>query len=497
MKLLQRIIGAGAASAVPAEKVASAVALSRGRMAAALTLVSGVIIAIAWVNHKSKPDPPFSDANAALVASPTVSELMQKPDPSSPQWVSCTVRGVVRDEQGRPVAKAWIGRHLALSAKKDWELTSAQTLGDPAERTDSAGKFILDFTLSARGERVIHFASPDFSQQAIHSARALDPDKPLEITLRPVRQVSAFVIEDHKNDPSEGLSWDVYSVDPAHGQLSKLPELGDSGARLFRVGFLPIGSDAPGSRPQLKAALASGRYKVKFESSTVDRVVDVIVPPGVGPLVLPDIHLETMAWVRMLGKPAAEIEAVDQDDKPVKLSDFRGKVVVVTFWSSTQDPSLKSIHEVIEVQERFKGQPVEILALHDASLTSRESRAQALANLRSEIPSESPIRFLFDRAPIAKSSRTGAASAGEPGSGLTRDIYEVSNHAATFVIGKQGGLFEANPSEWVAFRRGKDGELTSEHAELKGDQEINRREFRMRALRAALENQLELPRSPL
>ena len=178
-----------------------------------------------------------------------------------------TVRGIVRDEHGRPVSKAWIGDHLrrrrfdqwqfidslpglrerkepyrdeqgnivppgpvgkyfelrddegqwmpvnpaevrryveggspspvlspfdldpspATAAiargqavymirvkKSGWELSSLQHVGHRAERTDSAGRFLFDFTLSAESAKAIHFASPDFSQQAIHSASVDD-----------------------------------------------------------------------------------------------------------------------------------------------------------------------------------------------------------------------------------------------------------------------------------------------------------------------------------
>jgi len=34
-----------------------------------------------------------------------------------------------------------------------------------------------------------------------------------------------------------------------------------------------------------------------------------------------------------IGKPALEIEGDDQDGRPLKLSDYRGKVVLLYFWS--------------------------------------------------------------------------------------------------------------------------------------------------------------------
>ena len=37
-------------------------------------------------------------------------------------------------------------------------------------------------------------------------------------------------------------------------------------------------------------------------------------------------------YAAMIGKPAPEIEGEDIDGKPMKLSDFRGKVVLLDFW---------------------------------------------------------------------------------------------------------------------------------------------------------------------
>jgi hypothetical protein len=37
-------------------------------------------------------------------------------------------------------------------------------------------------------------------------------------------------------------------------------------------------------------------------------------------------------WPRMLGKPAPVIEGEDLDGRPMKLSEFRGKVVLLSFW---------------------------------------------------------------------------------------------------------------------------------------------------------------------
>jgi predicted Zn finger-like uncharacterized protein len=53
----------------------------------------------------------------------------------------------------------------------------------------------------------------------------------------------------------------------------------------------------------------------------------VLPPPGLNPNAQPG------DGALALGKPAPDIDGVDQDGKKLKLSDFKGKVVLLDFWS--------------------------------------------------------------------------------------------------------------------------------------------------------------------
>jgi thiol-disulfide isomerase/thioredoxin len=63
------------------------------------------------------------------------------------------------------------------------------------------------------------------------------------------------------------------------------------------------------------------------------------------------------------GKPAPEIEGVDVDGKPLRLSDYRGKVVMLVFWGSWCGPCMAQVPHERGLVERLKGQPFALLGV--------------------------------------------------------------------------------------------------------------------------------------
>jgi thiol-disulfide isomerase/thioredoxin len=63
------------------------------------------------------------------------------------------------------------------------------------------------------------------------------------------------------------------------------------------------------------------------------------------------------------GKPAPEIEGVDVYGKPLKLSEYRGKIVVVVFWGSWCGPCMAAVPHERELVDRYKGQPFALLGV--------------------------------------------------------------------------------------------------------------------------------------
>ncbi len=65
-----------------------------------------------------------------------------------------------------------------------------------------------------------------------------------------------------------------------------------------------------------------------------------------------------------VGEPAPEIEGEDFDGKPIKLSDHRGKVVMVTFWASWCKPCRDLIPHERALAEQFKNTPFVVLGVN-------------------------------------------------------------------------------------------------------------------------------------
>jgi len=101
-----------------------------------------------------------------------------------------------------------------------------------------------------------------------------------------------------------------------------------------------------------------------------------------------------------VGKPAPEIEGVDVHGKPLKLSDYRGKVVALVFWDTGCGPCMREIPREKALVKRMKGRPFAMLGVNTdagagAARKAMEAQGVTWPNWHDGGPGEGPIARLY------------------------------------------------------------------------------------------------------
>ncbi|MCS6976107.1 MAG: TlpA family protein disulfide reductase [Gemmatales bacterium] len=94
-------------------------------------------------------------------------------------------------------------------------------------------------------------------------------------------------------------------------------------------------------------------------SRDTDRPQAINIPKDLGPAIGP-LEMEGPK----IGEPAPEIEGEDIDGNPMKLSDFRGKVVLIDFWGEWCPHCVNLIPHARELAEKMKDKPFVLLGVN-------------------------------------------------------------------------------------------------------------------------------------
>jgi thiol-disulfide isomerase/thioredoxin len=137
----------------------------------------------------------------------------------------------------------------------------------------------------------------------------------------------------------------------------------------------------------------------------------VIAPPPA-----PEAKVERLA----IGAMAPDFEGQDLAGKPIKLSDYRGKVIVLDFWATWCGPCKASLPHTQEVARHYKDQDVVVLA--NCTSDTRKAFEAWLQQNQGDYPD-----IVFHHDPAEKGPERAS-----------RKLYGVAGIPQQFVIGKDG-----------------------------------------------------------
>jgi thiol-disulfide isomerase/thioredoxin len=116
-----------------------------------------------------------------------------------------------------------------------------------------------------------------------------------------------------------------------------------------------------------------------------------------------------------IGQEAPEIDGRDVNDRRFKLSDYRGKVVVLVFWGSWCGPCMAKVPQERELVERLKGRPFALLGVDSES--DRQAGIKAMERERMTWPNWSD---------------------GHVGEGPIARLYQIQGYPTVFVLDAKG-----------------------------------------------------------
>lgn len=281
---------------------------------------------------------------AESVATPAGAQRIQKSwDTAMESWsaqalAATTPKARVKAIASRPDAAAYARRMwdaIGPALDQDWTVEPAAwflltTRGLVTENPDGSvmPTFASEIEAVRKAIETNHLKSPNLTPMCLALASAGDP-RALSI----LEKISS----DHPDKKIQGVA--------ALGASILLKNLGDN-ADLTRKRLTYL-------------------RKAIIQSSDVD----------LGGTTVAKLAEDELYLIRFLskGRIAPDLVGSDSAGRPLKLSDFHGKVVLLLFWSSTIPEADRTIEITAEMVRKFQGKPIIILGINHDSLDKLRS----------------------------------------------------------------------------------------------------------------------------
>jgi len=122
------------------------------------------------------------------------------------------------------------------------------------------------------------------------------------------------------------------------------------------------------------------------------------------------------------GTTAPDFTAIDSTGQPVKLSSYKGKIVILDFWATWCNPCQESMPHLDSVYKAVKNQDVVVLALCVLDSKIRYNK------------------WVTDHAQVYSFPTAFDPAADGPGNNIPKTLYQVTAYPTTYVIDKDGKI---------------------------------------------------------
>jgi RNA polymerase sigma factor (sigma-70 family) len=382
-----RLASAGPAGAIPAAVAALCIHTTRkmtmtmiaSKMAAAATLIAGILAAGAIQQPDSRPAP----TAPPLVPKASVSTPAQDYDRLVRECVQIVERESDLRQKGGPVWDAYIRDHMVhfqdKFAPRFLELARSHP-GDPIAFDALLWVAVFDFTTDLAEQAATLLARDHSRDPRLWPACQ-------EMTRNPICPAQGILLRAILKDQPDrairgraGLALVAYLLNQEEFvRMAKIPGLPPYQARFFSSErmdqFRKLDPDALRRDADETCERVLRDYSdvrpvnlvrspdLNFDARTIYRSVQ---DAEAGQGTLGDLARARLDEIRSLaiGKPAPEIEGLNDQGKPMRLGDFRGKVVLLTFSGNWCGPCVSMYPDERELVKRFEGRPFAMLSVN-------------------------------------------------------------------------------------------------------------------------------------